>query len=410
MKTKGYILTRWSVPFAGFLLTLMGGISYAWGIFTVPMMDKFGWTKADAALPFTVYMLMFALTMIPAGKLQDMIGPRKVAAMGALLFFPAYCLAALVSYFPYTWWLVVTYGVIGGVACGTVYACSVPPARKWFSDKPGLAISFAVMGFGLAAAVFAPLKAGYLIPTYGIEGTFLILAITTSVVCLFAAWLIRNPPDDWKPPMSEHHKKAEQIKIIIQEATPRDLIRSPIFYIMWFAFALLISGGLTSIKIIPPYGELVVRLTQMEASIAIAIFAYFNGFGRPLAGFLSDRVGAVRVMIYTYIIQTVTLLCSPVFAVTLPTLYIAAALIGWSFAVTLSLFPVLTASCFGTKHMGINYGLVFTAFGVGSLLPAVGSWIFDITGSYTLVFVLLGILAWVGLILCVSLRKKYALR
>ena len=90
-----YIMTRWSIPFAGFLLAFMGGAAYAWGVFVVPIVDRFGWTTAEAALPFTVFFAIGGLAMMPGGRLQDVMGPRKVAAMGALLFMPAHGLAAL---------------------------------------------------------------------------------------------------------------------------------------------------------------------------------------------------------------------------------------------------------------------------------------------------------------------------
>ena len=98
---KGYVLTRWSIPFAGFLLSLMGGFSYAWGVFILPMEERFGWTKAQSTLPFTVFMVVFAIFMIPAGRMQDKIGPRKVSLAGAILFFISYSLAAFVARFPY---------------------------------------------------------------------------------------------------------------------------------------------------------------------------------------------------------------------------------------------------------------------------------------------------------------------
>ncbi len=403
-------MTRWSVPFAGFLLALMGGFSYAWGVFIIPMVERFGWTTAEATLPFTVFMVIFALVMVPAGRLQDKIGPRKVSSIGAVLFFLSYSLAALVDRIPHTWWLIVTYGVIGGIACALTYACVAPPARKWFPDKPGLAISFAVMGFGLAALVFAPLKAKYLIPIHGIEGTFFIIAIITSLVCLFAAWLIKNPPDGWEPIGWESGKGARKTTMIRQESTPREVLRNSLFWVIWLTFASVIIGGLMCIGLIPVYGELIIGLTPTKAAIAIAIFAGFNGFGRPVAGFLGDKFGVVWVMILTYIIQVLTLLFFHIFAVSLPTLYIAAAFLGWSYAVILALFPALTSICFGTKHLGVNYGLVFTAFGVGALAPAAGSWLFDIMGSYTPAFVSAGIMTGIGLALCVVLKKKYALQ
>jgi len=408
-KVKKYIMTRWSIPFAGFLLALMGGFSYAWGVFIIPMEERFGWTKTEANLPFTVFVLIFALFMIPAGRLQDRIGPRRVSAFGAVLFFVSYGLSALVDRFPYPWWLVLNYSFIGGIACGLTYACVAPPARKWFPDKPGLAISFGVMGFGLAALVLAPLKAKHLIPNFGIEGTFFIIAIITSSVSLFAAWLIRNPPAGWTPSGWKANNKTEEKIMVRQESTPREMLRNPIFVIMWSAMALVCAGGLICIGLIPSYGNFALGLTPVKAALAMSIFAGFNGFGRPVAGLLGDKFGAVQVMIVTYIIQTITLLFFHIFAVTLPTLYIASALLGWGYAVTLALFPALTSICFGTKHLGVNYGILITAFGIGGLAPAVGSWLFDITGSYTSTFISAGIMAGVSVILCVVLKRKYSL-
>lgn len=402
-------MTRWSIPFAGFLLSLMGGFAYTWGVSVVPMMDEFGWSEAEAALPFSIFIIMFSLVMVPSGWLQDKIGPGKVSAFGAILFFVAYGLAALVYQFPYSWWLVITFGLIGGRACGLTYACIAPPAIKWFPDKPGVAVSLAVMGFGLSALFFAPIKSEYLIPTYGLSGTLLIIAILTSSVSLFAAWLIKNPPDDWKLPAWEGRGKDRQIKTTEHESTPRELISSSQFWIIWLTFALVIAGGLMCISVIPAYGEIAVGLSAVEAAGAIAIFAGFNGFGRPVAGFLSDRFGTIKVMITTYVVQTIVLLSFPFYATTLPTLYIATALLGWGFAVTLALFPVLTAASFGTRHMGVNYGIVFTAFGIGALAPTAGAAIYDATASYAPAFILAGIMAGTGTVLCIVLKKKYAL-
>ncbi|MEW6036987.1 MAG: OFA family MFS transporter [Pseudomonadota bacterium] len=399
---------RWRIPFAGFLLGLMGGFSYAWGVLVVPKMERFGWTKAEATLPFTVYMVVLALVMVPAGRLQDRFGPRIVAAAGAVLFFVAYALAALVGYFPHAGWLVFSYGLIGGTACGLTYACIVPPTRKWFPDQPGFAVSTAVMGFGLAALVLAPVKSEYLLPVHGIEGTFLVIGTLTLVVCLGAARILENPPEGWRPygwqpPVTTGG--AAQAK---REYTSGELWGTAKFWMTWFTLGSVVAGGLMSIGLIPAFG-LSVGLSSAEAAVAISIFAAFNGFGRPVAGLLADRFGLMRVMIATYCLQTAVLLVFPVFAVTLPALYLASALLGWGFAVTLCLFPVLTATCFGVKHLGGNYGLIFTAFGLGAFAPFLGSWMFGLTGSYAPAFIAAGVLAGLGVILCAVMKKQYNL-
>lgn len=407
-RPRGRLAGRWVIPGAGFLLALMGGISYAWGSFVVPLRETYGWTTAQATLPFTVFMVVFALGMVPAGRLQDRYGPRRVAATGAGVFLLAYSLASLVHRVPHPLWLVATYGILGGVGCALTYACVAPPARKWFPDRPGLAISMAVAGFGLAAAVISPLKADRLIPTWGVEGTLLILGCLVSGVSLVAAWLIRNPPPGWVPPVENPSLRSAPRPASVEQ-TPVEMLRSPVFYLVWATFALVMLGGLLAIGLITPYGKLTLGLSPGRAAWAMSLFALVNGLGRPLAGFLGDRFGSIRVMIGTYVAQTVVFLAFPVFAATASRFYLSAALLGWGYAVTLALFPAVTARSFGVKHLGINYGLVFTAFGFGALGSVGGSWLYDLTGSYTPAFLLAGGTTGLGLGLAVALKVKHRL-
>ena len=387
----------------------MGGIAYAWGVFVTPMVDRFGWTNAQAALPFTVYVLFLTIASVFGGKYQDEVGPSKVSAIGSVLFIVAYGLASLVGYFPHFMWLVFTYGVIGGVACGLTYSCVAPPARKWFPDKPGFAISVGVMGFGLAAVIFAPWKADTLIPSLGIETTLLLIGALSAGISLFAAWLIRNPEPGWAPEGFEDDKKDHKTTDIRSELSLKQVLKSSIFYILWGTFFLVIAGGLMCIGLIPTYAKKILELSPLEAGFAISIFAGFNGLGRPFAGYLGDKIGIVWVMIATYALQAITFLLFPVFAVSVATLYIASAIFGWGFAVTLAVFPALTAINFGVKNLGVNYGLVLTAFGIGGIAPALGSMIYDRTLSFTPTFISAGIMTVIGLLFCIVLKKKYDL-
>src|SRR6056297_2903798 len=190
---------RWIVLFGGFLLSLMGGMSYAWGSFVLPLVENWGWTTAQANLPFTVMIIVFSVSMIPAGWLQDRFGPRKVALTGSILFLVGYSLASFMGYFTSPAWLTLTYGGGVGIACGLTYSTIAPTARKWFADRPGFAVSIAVMGFGLAAVVFAPLKKS-MIDMMGVDGTLFALGIFITLVSLIGAKLIRNPPQEWSPP------------------------------------------------------------------------------------------------------------------------------------------------------------------------------------------------------------------
>ncbi len=400
--------TRLVIVFAGFLLSFLAGVAYAWGPMVVPLVERFEWTTAQAAMPFTVFFLVFALVMVPAGRLQDTIGPKKTCLLGAVFILLGFGGAALVGRFPTPWWLLLTYGLAGGIGSGTIYACVAPPVRKWFPDRPAFAISCAVMGVGLAGTVVAPLKARFLIPAYGIEGTLLMVAAVGFAMCLVAAWIIRNPAPN-QVPAAKAVQTRKQAAALVPEASPGELLRKPMFWIMWLAFGVVIAGGMLCAALITPFGRLVMGLSATEAATAVAIFSGFNGFGRPLAGYLSDRFGTVLVMTVSFTIQAVTLLLFNLIAVNLATLFLAAALVGWGLAVVLATFPALTAAAFGTKHLGVNYGLVFTGLAFGAFMPAVGAAIYDATKSFTPAFLIAGGLATIGVVLCLVLKRQHKL-
>jgi OFA family oxalate/formate antiporter-like MFS transporter len=144
------------------------------------------------------------------------------------------------------------------------------------------------------------------------------------------------------------------------------------------------------------------------AALAISAFSLVNGLGRPVAGWLADRVGTLRVMILVYIVQAAVFLALPWVAVNLPLLIVSALLLGAGYAVTFALFPVLVAARFGTKYFGMNYGLVFSAFGLGSMTGLIGSRLLDSTGSFTPAFLIAGLTTVLGLLLLLVLRKKYS--
>lgn len=406
-ETRPFLNSRWSVVAGGFLLALMGGLSYSWGVFVEPMCENYGWTKFAATLPLSVFMAVFAIVMIPAGQLQDKFGPRKVVFWGAILFLIANLLSALIDIYPNKWLLVWTYGVLGGTACGLTYSCVSPPIRKWFFDRPGFAVSLGVMGFGIASFVFAPLKAYVLIPGWGISGTFIVLAILTSSICLLASRLVINPPLRWHLSNLSADKFSSKSSIIRSEMLPMQMLRNPLFWLIWSTFLMVVYGSILIIIILPSYGRTVLHLSDGKAAFAVAIYALINGLGRPLAGILSDRYGIMKIMIFVYALQTVVFLAFPYFVVSFDTMLIVAFCLGLSIAVSLALFPVLTAECFGIKHLGINYGLVFSAYGFGAIAIQAGTILHDVTGSYNPALLIAGLMSVIGTILAIIIKFKH---
>ncbi len=395
---------RWIVVLGGFLLAMVGGLSYSWGVFVEPMQEKFQWSKSDATLPLSVFMVVFAIMMIPGGRMQEKLGLKKQIRIGAGLFLLAYVLSALVEYINHHWWLIFSYGVLGGISCGITYSCIAPAIRRWFPDKPGLAVSLGVMGFGLASTFFAPFKAQVALPHLGIAGTFLLIGGITFVISWISSNLVRFPQDDWFTHLTSHTSS------IMEDVTPKKMLREKLFWFTWMAFLCVVFGSLMIIGILPSFGREALKLSVAQAAIPLSFFALTNGLSRPMAGFLSDRIGALQLMVIVYTFQTAVFLLLPFYINTLPLLSAAGVILGIGIGVTLALFPVLSSEFFGVTHLGMNYGLLFSAYGFGALAIPLGTWMHSLGNSYTPPLLLAGILSGAGTLIlaCILLflRKR----
>ena len=188
----------WIVTFAGTGLNLTLGILYAWSMFAKQMTEAvenggFGWSKTVATLPYTIAIAVFAIVMVPAGRLQDKFGPRIIATIGAI-FAGAGLIVASFATAENMFFAVIGFGVLGGTGIGLGYSAATPAAVKWFSSaKKGLITGLVVGGFGLAPVYIAPLSR-YLLATYGIGNSFRILGIAFTITATALAQLIKNPP------------------------------------------------------------------------------------------------------------------------------------------------------------------------------------------------------------------------
>jgi MFS family permease len=372
----------WIVTLAGMGLNLALGILYAWSVFkkqfVAPIGDGgFGWTNQQATLPYTVAIAMFALMMIPAGRLQDKLGPRIVAMVGGWLTATGLIIASFSSPgnpIP----AIVGFGLFAGTGFGLGYAASTPAAIKWFPpEKKGLITGLVVAGFGIAPVYISPL-AKHLLGAYGIAMSFRILGIGFLFTATMFSVLIRNPATPLNVAKPGTAKKG-----VGGDKPWREMVKSPFFYLLWFQFAfaaiagLMIIGNMASIVTSQSGGAL-----KSQAAMFVALLAIFNASGRIVAGILSDYIGRIVTLALVSITQATILLFFSRFT-TLGEFAVGAAVVCFSYGACLSLFPSTTADTWGTKNMGLNYGVLFTAWGVGGVFgPMLAAKIVDATGSY----------------------------
>jgi OFA family oxalate/formate antiporter-like MFS transporter len=394
---------RWLVVAGALIVQMCLGAIYSWSVFVNPLKDVFFYTTTQTQIIFSLSLATFALVMIYAGRLQDRIGPRIVATLGGLVLGTGYLLAALTEggFLP----IALTVGVIGGAGIGLAYVCPIAACVKWFPDKRGLVTGVAVAGFGGGAWLFAKIASG-LIDTYGILTAFQYLGSIFMVAVVTGAQLLRNPPVEWKPAGWRSFEASTGITSAV-DFEWQDMIRRQQFWMLWIMFLSGATAGLLVIGILKPYG-LHSGLDAATAANAVGILALFNGAGRIIWGMVSDRIGRKNAMALMFLLQGLMMLTLIEMGSTELTLSLAAAWIGFNFGGNLALFPATTADFFGTRNVGMNYALLFTAYGVAGIMgPILAGSVFDMTGSFAWAFIPSGAACLIAAGLALKLKPPH---
>jgi MFS family permease len=379
IKNKG-----WTVTMAGLGINLALGILYTWSIFRQAIHEsilagdgQFNWEIASLNDPFAVCCLMFTIGMIAAGRLQDKVSPRITAILGGILT-GAGLLASSQSTMLANW--ILGFGVLMGLGLGFGYASATPPAIKWFpASKTGMIAGLVVAGFGLAAVYIAPL-ANFLIGRFGLSNAIMLFGISFLVIVCSLAMFLVNPPKGYKPTESVQKQTTGLNGIKTEDFPPSMILRTKAFYKLWFMFFVGSGAGLIII------GSVAGMARQSMGELAwlvVALLAIGNASGRIVAGILSDKIGRTRTLLIMMSLQGV-IITSLIFIGQSQALLltVAATLVGFNYGTNLSLFPSATKDYFGLKNFGINYGLVFSAWGVAGLVfPRVSQMIVAQTGS-----------------------------
>jgi MFS family permease len=390
----------WIVTLAGMGLNLALGILYAWSVFSKQLVEGverggFGWSKTAATMPYTIAIACFALMMVPAGRLQDKLGPRIVASAGGLLTGLGLVVASFAT--PAAAWpAVLGFGVLAGTGFGLGYAAATPAALKWFPpEKKGLISGLVVGGFGLAPVYIAPL-AKHLLSTYGVASSFRILGVAFLVVATAFAQLITNP---LVPPHLVGKAVAGAPIPSTRQATWREMVREPNFYLLYVQYACAATAGLMIIGHMAKIVAVQSNNTIQSGFVFVALLAGFNAGGRVVAGVVSDYIGRVVTIAMVCIAQAIMMFFFSGFS-TVGAFILGAGVVGFSYGACLSLFPATAADNWGTKNLGLNYGILFTAWGVGGVFgPVLAGRIADTTGSYAGAYNVAGLLLLVA-ILC----------
>jgi MFS transporter, OFA family, oxalate/formate antiporter len=395
-------LNRWWHVVGGMSMNLALGSLYAWSVFVAPLEKEFGWKRAQTSNVFTYAVVVFALTFIVAGRLQDKFGPFWVSLTGGVLVSLGFFLCAYTHSLNY---LYVCFGVIGGLGNGFGYSTPIPVMAKWFPDKRGLAVGLAVAGYGGGSAIFGPLSNLYLIPKYGVHTTFQILGGIFLVMTVFGAFLLRNPPVGYRPP-GWTPAPTSKSAATTYEFSPGETLRTPAFYFMWIAYALGTSAGLMVISQLVPFGKSVGIPSASLITMSLVVAASGNALGRILSGWMSDAIGRLNVLRLMIAISMIAMPILYQVGSNVTLLYIVVFIVYWCYGTQLSVNGATASDFWGTKNAGLNYGMLFTAWGVAGIIgPRIGGVLFDKYKNYQMAFYWAAGLALVALLCELAARR-----
>ena len=401
-------INRWWRVAGGLSMNLALGTLYGWSVFVAPLEKQFGWKRADTSMVFTIAVIVFALSFVVAGRIQDRYGPLGCSLVGGLLVSLGFYLSAYTTSLQY---LYLCFGVIGGLGNGFGYATPIPVMAKWFPDKRGLAVGLAVGGYGAGSAIFGPLAQLKLIPAYGLPATFQILGGIFFVMTMAGAVLLRNPPAGYRPKgwvpaaAASHSANAASAR----EFSPAQMLRTPSFFLMWLGYALGCSAGLMVISQLVPFAASVGIAGAALSTMTLVIGAFGNASGRILSGWMSDRLGRINVLRAMIGISIVAMPALYSAGGSVALLYPAVFVVYWCYGTQLSVNGVAASDFWGIKNAGVNYGLLFTAWGVAGIIgPRIGGVLYDRYHNYQAAFYTAAALSAVALLCELGARRPAA--
>jgi len=369
-------------------INLIGGLVYCWSIISKELILNYDWTNTQASLPFMTGTMTIAFFMVVGGRIRDKFSPRISALIGGALAGSGLFLS---GFFTTPLPLMITYGFITGAGFGFTGSATTVTAMKWFpAERRGMVSGICMAGIAFASVYVSPII-NRLIEFYDIHKTFHSIGVAAFAIIIALGLLLKDPPET-SPVVSG-----------ASESDWRSIFRKAGFYRLWSIYLL---GGSVGLAIISNIAVIALKQAQwQDGFLLVMMLAIFNGTGRFASGVILDKIGVRKTFGIVLLMQIANMICFNSYKTT-AILSLGTALAGFCYGGMIAAMPAATAVEFGTKNLGVNWGLVNSAFGFcGILGPVMAGRIVDITGSYQYVYLCCAALLIAATIVASTLKK-----
>jgi len=384
----------------------MYGIFYAFGVFFTPMCTKFGWSSAETSATISIHAATYIVSAILMGKLTDIYGPRLPLWVGGFLtglglILSSRTVTLLQFYF--------FYGLMASMGVGAIFITTYSTVIRWFVKKRGTALGLVTVGAGLGAILMPPM-CDMLIALYGWREAFILCGVLVWVVMLVAGLLVKNPTMEVLKAYGEIlGSMGNELQVSessnVTNITLGVALRTRAFWLLLSVYAFFFTSTYIPITHMVPFA-VTIGIPSLMAAGSISLFGVSSIFGRLTIGFLSDKIGRIRVLMICFILLTVSIILLMSVRNVLM-LYLLALIFGYSFGGCIPQMPAVTGDIFGSKSIGTIYGVLEgLAFGIGGGIgPVLGGYLKDVTGSYQATFLVGGLISSLAIVFLIFTSK-----
>ena len=387
-------------------MAMIANLQYGWTLFVNPIDAKYHWGRAAIQVAFTIFVVTETWLVPIEGYLVDKLGPKPVVVCGGVLCGIAWWINSWAASLPMLYFA----AALGGIGAGSVYGTCVGNALKWFPGRRGLAAGVTAAGFGMGSALTV-IPIANMIRSHGYENTFLTFGLGQGLVVFLVGMALLRPPESL---MNIAKEKTASAAAKVYNASPRQVLTSPVFWVMYAMFVMMAAGGLMATAQLGPIARdwgldktpvSLVGITLPALTFALTIDRVLNGVTRPFFGWVSDRIGRENTMFVAFGIEAIGIWILTQIGHDPIHFVIVTGLVFFAWGEIYSLFPATCGDTFGPKFAASNAGMLYTAKGTAALLVPLTSVLTKDTGSWNTAFMLGAALAAIAAFMSIFVLK-----